>query len=121
MQCPKCGKDVQRVTGKVVYPNHPALSGRRFLACLTCDMRAPCNRRGQPTASLADGPTRRLRQQAHAAFDPLWKSGKMTRSGAYAWLRKAMGITEQQCHMAWMSAAQLTLVIAVCRAKRNPR
>lgn len=118
--CPKCGQPVERVTGKTIYPNHSKLHDRRFLACLICDVRAPLNRKGKPTAALADGPTRKLRQQAHAAFDPLWQRGGMTRSAAYAWLRCTLGMTERDCHMAWMGAADLRKVIEVCRQKENP-
>lgn len=118
--CPKCSAEVEEISGKVVYPNWPPLHGRRFLACLVCDVRAPL-RNGKLAASLADGHTRRLRQQAHAAFDPIWKGGSMSRSAAYAWLRNATGMTKKQCHMAWMSAAELSRVIDVCRHRESSR
>lgn len=59
---------------------------------------------------LANAETRQLKQAAHAAFDPLWKSGSMSRTKAYAWLRDATGLSERECHIGWMSDDDLRRV-----------
>ena len=51
---------------------------------------------------LADEETHRARQAAHAAFDPIWKTGMMPRAEAYRRLAAAMGIPPEKCHMAQM-------------------
>lgn len=41
----------------------------------------------------------RARRGAHEAFDPIWKGGYMTRTGAYRWLAGRLGIEHSECHM----------------------
>lgn len=60
---------------------------------------------------LVDAETHEARQKAHEAFDPLWKTGRMTRNEAYSALQWATGLSEKNCHMARMDAE---------RAKRVP-
>ena len=43
--------------------------------------------------------TRRRRAMCHAAFDPLWKRGAMTRNEAYKALAEAMQIDYDDCHI----------------------
>ena len=43
---------------------------------------------------------KRLRIQAHKAFDGLWKNGKMTRLDAYRWMREKMDLKRWQAHIA---------------------
>lgn len=51
---------------------------------------------------------------AHRAFDPIWQTGRMTRSEAYAWLSRRMGMGMEQCHIARMDDDQLRRVIELC-------
>lgn len=55
------------------------------------------------------------RAAAHDAFDPIWQSGKMTRTAAYAWLAEQMGVSFDDCHMEKFSAEQCRNVIEICR------
>lgn len=64
-----------------------------------CDARCGCHKgTHNPLGTLADAETRRLREQCHAAFDPLWRRGAMTRKEAYGRLAKAMLISIRDCH-----------------------
>ncbi|MDN7995948.1 DUF3268 family zinc-finger domain-containing protein [Burkholderia multivorans] len=45
-----------------------------------------------PLGTLADGPTREARKRAKAAFNPIWQSGAMSRTDAYVWLARQLGI-----------------------------
>lgn len=65
---------------------------------------------------LADRETLDARQAAHAAFDPIWKSGAMSRSAAYRWLSEQTGIPVKQCHMALMDRGQALRVVEICKA-----
>lgn len=126
--CPKCSNPAASTTGKELYPKYPATHGKRYFVCWVCDTRAPRGQSGQPAARMANAHTRRLRQLAHEAFDPLWKTKRMTRNAAYAWLRKALGLSERDCHMSWMSDGELVAVVELStdkmlelrRAKENP-
>lgn len=64
-----------------------------------------------PLGRMADRQTRQLRARAHEAFDPLWRSGLMSRSTAYRWLAGELSIEHSACHISWLSKDQLHFVI----------
>lgn len=77
----------------------------------------------KPLGSLADKPLRMARQDAHAAFDRLWKA-KMRRDkvpkptarrAAYKWLGEQMGLPKAKCHIAMMNITQCRHVVAICK------
>lgn len=120
LTCPKCRGRAALVTGAEVYPHRPDLHQKWFYACLPCQVWAGChgdtkNQKGR----LADAASRRLKIAAHEAFDPLWRTKRMTRPAAYAWLRKQLGLDERACHMGWMSDDDLRRVIAVSTEYRT--
>ena len=123
MNPPKCehGHKVILVGGDRIYPHRPDLFEKKFWLCERCDSYVGCH--PGTTVSLgrlADPQTRRLKQAAHLAFDPLWQHGGMTRSRAYAWLAKQLGLKPSQCHMGEMSDEDLRRVVEVCK-DRSPR
>lgn len=65
--------------------------------------------------------TRLARMRAHNAFDPLWQSGEMTRTEAYAWLAKQLGYHPDDCHMARMDEDECDEVIRVCHLRKFPK
>lgn len=74
-----------------------------------------CHADGRPLGKPADQATRKSRREAHEAFDELWQEGWMSRSDAYAWVSKAMGIDE--AHMAEMTKEQCARVVELCGDK----
>ena len=120
--CPVCKKEAALVTGREVYPHRPDLFGKSFWACLPCGAWAGCHPNStKRMGRLANAETRRLKQQAHAAFDPLWKTGRMSRTKAYAWLREAIGLSERDCHIGWMSDADLRRVpVLLAQLSKEP-
>src|SRR5690606_1078423 len=46
----------------------------------------------RPLGTMADKKLRYWRRRAHAVFDVIWKSGRMTRKQAYRRLGKRMGL-----------------------------
>lgn len=62
----------------------------------------------EPGSQLA-----RARSAAHAAFDPLWQSGRMTRSQAYGELARRLGIPKHQAHMQMFDKATCERVVAL--------
>ena len=85
--CPKCGADAIRQETRY---------GARF-SC--CGLWAWGNN------PLADGDTHKARQAAHAAFDPIWRSKKLSRTEAYQKLATALAIEQRHCHMKKMDVA----------------
>jgi zinc-finger-containing domain len=81
--CPKCGGVAKQSKGAY---------GRKDECCGLWSWK------GKP---LVDRETHKARILAHESFDRLWKSKRMKRGQAYAWLKKALG-WEIQPHMAEM-------------------
>jgi hypothetical protein len=105
--CPYCGKSSVKTTGNAIYPHLPRLAGKTFYQCVPCKAWVGCHDgTDKPLGRLADAQLRRAKQDAHAAFDPIWKTlveagmGKSAaRSRAYAWLAKELGIERSACHI----------------------
>jgi hypothetical protein len=62
-----------------------------------------------PLGTMANADLRKLRIKVHAAFDPLWKSGRMKRTQAYRLLSRLMGVP--QAHISWFNADQCLLAL----------
>jgi hypothetical protein len=116
--CPYCGQFSQKVSGQAIYPHRKDLFSKGFFQCAPCDAYVGThNRTGQPLGTLANAYLRRLRNLAHAAFDPVWKEGKVDRTVAYAMLAKGTGIPFDACHIAMFNPAQCRQVIDLCNSK----
>jgi len=61
---------------------------------------------GEPLGTPADARTRGLRKDAHEVFDRIWKTGKMKRKEAYAWLRKKLELDPDKGHISMFNAEQ---------------
>ena len=115
MKCPYCGGDVQLVSGRAIYPHRPDLSHKSFYQCAPCDAYVGCHP-GTTNAMgrLANAELRVAKMKAHTAFDPIWKIGKMKRCSAYAWLAKALGIDQKDCHIGMFNSDECRRVVNVC-------
>ena len=114
VSCNYCGKAAGLFAGKEVYPHRPELAERHFWVCWPCDAWVGCLNRGdgdEPMGELADEALRDARRAAHAAFDPLWQQGVMTREAAYEWLAEAMDIPLIRCRIGRMSLADCRRVV----------
>jgi len=83
----------------------------------------PCNayvgvHRGsnKPLGRLANAELRQWKQAAHAAFDPLWKTGRFRgkRNGAYKWLAAQMGLPVEETHIGMFDVEKCKRVIQIC-------
>lgn len=120
IECPYCRHDAFRVTGDIVYPNRPDLSSKRFFLCYPCNAYVGCHADGKPLGRIANASLRRMKMKAHEAFDPKWKSGEMSRSGAYRWLAETLGMKLKHCHIGMFDERLCQLVIDVCNGKPIP-
>lgn len=97
LYCCGCETDVvARLTdGAEIYPHRQDLASLPFWICDACGNYVGCHHRTtNRTRPLGCIPTQELRdarKQAHAAIDPLWHSGAMTRTAAYAAISRALG------------------------------
>jgi hypothetical protein len=89
--------------------------------CIPCDAYVGCHRgTTKPLGTPADKRTRKLRRQAHAHFDPLWREkagrgGNTARADGYAWLAREMGLSLDECHIGMMGAEQCRQVVRLCK------
>lgn len=114
--CMECGEQSRLTTGSQIYPNREDLFTMPFYIC-ECGAYCGCHPDTRsPLGYPAGRETRRARTAAHAALDGLWRSGQMTRSEAYIWLRKSMGLDAEFCHIGMMTAAQARQVVVLVEA-----
>lgn len=119
MKCPYCGRKARRVMGRDLYPNRKTAWKQRYLACVPCRAWVRCHdingHKWQAMGTMATAELRRLRQHAHVVFDPIWKSGRMTRESAYQWLARELGIHRNDAHFASMDDELVRKAIELCR------
>lgn len=75
--------------------------------------------RGKPLGRLAKADLRKAKQEAHKAFDRLWRSSRDrgARSKAYTWLAEQLGIDKSVCHIGMFNEAMCRRVIEACRGR----
>lgn len=66
---------------------------------------------GRPMGTPANAETKRARIEAHAAFDRLWKNGRMSRKRAYRWLRVALNLPKERAHISMFDVPQCEQLI----------
>ncbi|KAA5604441.1 hypothetical protein F1188_16160 [Roseospira marina] len=123
--CPYCGADAELVTGAVIYPHRPDLARKHFWRCAPCGAWVGCHknsRRHAPLGRLANAELRRAKNEAHVAFDAIWRGGIMPRAKAYAWLAEKLEIDRDACHIGMFDTDACDRTVRVCReiAKAPP-
>lgn len=116
--CQYCNKPATLVPGNVIYPHRRDLSDLKFWNCSDCNAYVGTHKNSKnnaPLGTLANAQLRRMRNLAHAAFDPIWKSGRLSRGKAYQSLGYHLGITDisKKCHIALFNEEQCKKVIEV--------
>lgn len=120
MICPYCNSPAALVSGWKIYPHRPNLFDKHFYECAPCDARVGCHgTTTNPLGRLANSELRRAKSAAHAAFDPIWKSKKMSRSRAYSWLAERLSIKTEDCHIGMFDVEQCRAVIAACKELKS--
>lgn len=73
--------------------------------------------KGEPTKALgrlANAELRELKKEAHAAFDPVWKSNYKSRQQAYYWLSVKLGIPKEYTHIGFFGVETCKKLIEIC-------
>ena len=113
-KCPYCGNDAELTTGYKAYPHRLDLADLKVWACFPCDAWVGTHKNSPthaPLGRLANAELRRAKMAAHAAFDPWWKSGRMTRREAYKKLAELMGIDPKDAHIGMFDVEQCKTVV----------
>lgn len=114
--CDYCGSRAQYVDSQVIY-------GRSYgmiYLCKPCDAYVGVHRGTDvPLGRLANAELRKWKCAAHDAFDPLWKSKRMTRHQAYAWLSEQLGIPPKRTHIGMFDVLTCKKVVQICNQWRQ--
>lgn len=118
LPCLECGSTARRLSdGREAYPHRPDLFSKLFWFC-DCGAFVGCHPGTKKALGAPAGKaTKRARMDAHAAFDGLWKSRRMSRSEAYRWLAEKLGIEPRDCHIGHMTGEMARRVVTVSRAE----
>lgn len=113
-ECSYCAGPVSCVSNSQVY-------GREYgewpwvYLCSSCGARTGLHPfTAIPLGTLADEPTRQARKSAKPVFEGIWRTGRMSRSDAYAWLAKRLGIPVSDCHFGLFDIDMCLRAKAVC-------
>ena len=113
--CPYCLEPAKLVDSEVIYGRS---YGNSWL-CVPCDAYVGCHKgTNKPLGRLANKDLRQAKMKAHIAFDPLWKSKKMTRREAYIFLANKLGVETKDCHIGMFSIYQCDLTVTICDMER---
>lgn len=111
--CEYCGGTAKCVDSELIYGKSYGPSW----VCVNypqCDAYVGCHPgTKRPLGRLANYQLRDAKKRAHAAFDQLWRSGKLNRSYAYQLLAEALGIPAKECHIGMMDVELCLRVIEV--------
>ena len=114
MKCPYCNSEANLVSGHEIYPHRPDLADLKVWACRPCDAWVGTHKNSpehKPLGRLANAELRKAKMAAHAVFDPLWKSGRMSRREAYSMLSERMSIPKDQAHIGMFDVDQCKAVV----------
>ena len=119
--CPYCQNPAKLVDSATIY------RGRdygKLWRCDPCDAHVGVHRNSPdyaPLGRLANKELRQWKMRAHAAFDPLWKTGRhgspsrgMRRAEAYRWMREALGMTQEEAHVGKFDVPECKRLIQAC-------
>lgn len=124
MICPYCGAKAELKDATYIYHTKKAQNWGKVWVCKNypeCDSYVGCHEQTTiPKGRLANPRLRCLKSEAHKQFDPLWKSGLMSRTDAYKWLSSMLNIPLDECHIGMFDVKQCQKVIHLCQKQKNP-
>lgn len=117
MDCPYCGKEAAYMSSYAFYGRD---YGTNVYVCYPCDAYVGTHKgSSRPLGTMANAETRAWRKAAHSMFDALWKHKKMSRTTAYHWMAKEMGLPSEKAHIGMMTAEQCMTLIGKVKKKRG--
>lgn len=111
----KCGGAVHLVENSAIYGGRSYGDWPYAYLCRGCKAYVGLHPQTDiPLGTPADKPTRMARQDCKAVFEPIWRNKIMTRTKAYAWLAKRLGIEVSECHFGLFDIDQCFQAAAAC-------
>lgn len=126
MKCPYCGGEMILRDATFVYPNNKkAVEWGSVWVCEhypKCDSYVGCHDGTTiPLGRPANARLRTLKKEAHKQFDPIWKSGLVSRDQAYHWLADVLGIPYEECHIGMFDIHLCQKTIGICKTQDHPK
>jgi hypothetical protein len=110
----------QLVTGERIYVTRPDLWSLYFYQCEVCAAYVGTHKGTlKPLGSPANAELRQARRDAHAIFDELWKSKRMSRTKAYKWLASELHINPKNCHIGGFDLITCRRVVELCETQES--
>ena len=121
--CRYCGGVIRLAPARKIYgasTDRLGLAGENIYLCQNCNARVGCHKgTTRPLGNVANEVLRLKRMEAHRVFDALWKSGRMTRTGAYRWLAGELHLRPDRAHIGGFEMDQCQKVIELCEKTNN--
>ena len=116
--CAYCKQPTDFIDSAVIY------NGRSFgmvYACLPCRAWVGVHHGNTRDAygRVANKELRLAKNDAHRAFDRIWREKHMGRGKAYKWLGKQLGIPKDYCHIGYFGVDTCKRVVEVCNKFLN--
>lgn len=122
--CRYCGGVIKLVPAVSIYGEAAAkrlgLEREHIYQCQNCNARVGCHKgTTRPLGNVANETLRLKRMETHQVFDAYWKRQNMSRTAAYRWLAKQMGLPEGKTHIGGFEMDQCQRVIDLCRQEQK--
>ena len=121
--CRYCGGVIRLVPARKIYgasTDRLGLANENIYLCQNCNARVGCHKgTTRALGNVANEVLRLKRMEAHRVFDALWKSGRMTRTGAYRWLAGELHLRPDRAHIGGFEMDQCQRVIELCEKWNN--
>ena len=114
--CNLCNGRVQRVSNAVIYGR--AYGSKLAYRCNRCLAYVGTHHNGDALGLLSNQSMRYKKRECHRLFDPIWKKGRLTRSGCYIRLAMRLGIEDELCHFGYFNDAELDMVLDVLKHEK---
>ena len=121
--CRYCGGVIRLAPARKIYgasTDRLGLAGENIYLCQNCNARVGCHKgTNRPLGNVANEVLRLKRMEAHRVVAALWKSGRMTRTGAYRWLAGELHLRPDRAHIGGFEMDQCQRVIELCEKWNN--
>lgn len=98
--CPYCNSKTKLIDTAEIYHGHHYGYAWACVEYPNCDAYVGTHKANNlPLGRLANAELREAKKKAHTAFDPVWRTGGMSRSYMYQLLSDYLEIPSNQCHI----------------------
>lgn len=118
MDCPYCGEEAVKQSGKVLYPAYEKLSSNIFYVCVPCSAWVGTHKQsGLPLGTLANKELRSARIKCHSLFEEVQHFKNLKRGELYSLLAKGLNIPKEQTHFGMFTLERCAQAQNILRLK----